>query len=93
MSSAVNVFVHVIFKHSQKCLAQKVASFGPIIMIQPPFNNEPRTKFIHQAVPKLHAVEYWCKNYISTHESVIDIYNDNIIALVNMQRYVNVKLS
>ena len=30
------------------------------------------TKFFHQVVPKLHTVEYWCKNtYISTHTSCI----------------------
>ena len=42
MSSTVNSFVHVIRKHSKKCLAQKVGHPGllhPIPMIQSPFNS------------------------------------------------------
>ena len=60
MCSAVNVFVHAICKHSNKCLAQKVARFGSlglIPMIQPPFNSscvvlqyEHGTKFFHEWV-------------------------------------------
>ena len=42
MSSAFNVFVDAIRKHSKKCLAQKMARFGslrPIPMIQPPLDS------------------------------------------------------
>ena len=38
MSSAVNIFVHAIRKHSKKCLEQKVVRFGSpewIPMFQP----------------------------------------------------------
>ena len=82
MNSTVNSFVYAIRKHLQKCLMQEVACFallGPIPMIQPPFNSsslqyEPGTKFFH------HAVEYWCKNYVSVYESCIqsiEIHHDD----------------
>ncbi len=42
-------------------------------MIQPPrvaLQHENGTKLFHRAVLELHTVEYWYKNYISTHNLV-----------------------
>ena len=80
ISSAVIAFVHAICKRSQKCLAQKVVCFGSlgwIPMIQVPFNSscvalqyETGTKFIHWAVPKLHAVKNRSEEHTSELQSL-----------------------
>lgn len=62
-----------------KCLVQNVGHPGVlhlISMIQVPFCSscvalqyEPWTKCFHWAVPELHTVKNWCKNFISVHKS------------------------
>ena len=58
MSSATNVFVHAVRKHSQK--VGHLGLLGLIPMIQPPFCSscvalqyEPGMKYFHQTVPEL----------------------------------------